>query len=68
MSLYQPCFGPLQGYIGSIFAADFSRYGKQYRVYIQGLPEDRASIEDLNSLYVRNDQGEMSPITRIHST
>lgn len=56
-------FGTLQGYIGSIFAADFSRYGKQYRVYIQGLPEDRASIEDLNSLYVRNDQGEMSPIT-----
>ncbi|MDQ7917167.1 efflux RND transporter permease subunit [Mesonia sp. MT50] len=56
-------FGTLQGYIGSIFAADFSRYGKQYRVYIQGLPEDRATVEDLNSLYVRNDQGEMSPIT-----
>lgn len=56
-------FGTLQGYIGSIFAADFSRYGKQYRVYIQGLPEDRATVDDLNSLYVRNDQGEMSPIT-----
>lgn len=56
-------FGTLQGYIGSIYAADFARYGKQYRVYIQGLPEDRAKTEDLNSLYVRNNEGVMSPIT-----
>src|SRR5690606_19334437 len=53
----------LQGYIGSIYAADFSRYGKQYRVYVQALPEDRASTESLNSLFVRNAQGEMAPIT-----
>ncbi len=56
-------FGTLQGYIGSIYAADFSRYGKQYRVYIQALPEDRAKKADLNAMYVRNISGEMSPIT-----
>ncbi|TXK72599.1 efflux RND transporter permease subunit [Mesonia sp. HuA40] len=56
-------FNTLQGYIGSIYTADFSRYGKQYRVFLQGLPEDRASVEDLNSIYVRNNTGEMSPIT-----
>ncbi len=53
----------LQGYIGSIYAADFSKYGKQYRVFIQALPEDRATTESLNEMFVRNDQNEMAPIT-----
>ncbi|NCT18543.1 MAG: hydrophobe/amphiphile efflux-1 family RND transporter [Flavobacteriaceae bacterium CG_4_8_14_3_um_filter_34_10] len=53
----------LQGYIGSVYAADFSRFGKQYRVFVQALPEDRTSVESLNRLFVRNAQGEMAPIT-----
>lgn len=56
-------FSTLQGYIGSIFAADFSRFGKQYRVYVQALPEDRADASDLGKLYVRTSNGEMTPIT-----
>mgnify|MGYP003673341778 CR=1 FL=1 len=57
-------FSTLQGYIGGVFASDFSRFGKQYRVYIQSLPEDRADLADLNELYVRTDSGEMTPITQ----
>src|SRR5690606_26884243 len=57
-------FATLQGYIGSIYANDFVRFGKQYRVYIQSLPEDRATASDLNSMFVRNNQGEMSPISQ----
>ncbi|HLV92014.1 MAG TPA: efflux RND transporter permease subunit [Aequorivita sp.] len=57
----------LQGYIGSIYAADFSRYGKQYRVFIQALPEDRANVESLNQIFVRNSKGEMAPITEFIS-
>ena len=56
-------FATLQGYIGGIYAANFSRFGKQYRVYVQALPRDRASPDDLNSLFVRNDAGEMAPIS-----
>lgn len=56
-------FSTLQGYIGSIFAADFSRFGKQYRVYVQALPEDRADETDLDKLFVRTGSGEMTPIT-----
>ncbi|HEA31034.1 MAG TPA: efflux RND transporter permease subunit [Leeuwenhoekiella sp.] len=56
-------FSTLQGYIGGIFAADFSRFGKQYRVYVQALPQDRADKSDLNELYVRTESGEMTPIT-----
>lgn len=56
-------FSTLQGYIGGVYAADFARFGKQYRVYVQSLPEDRARPEDLNSLFVRNADGAMAPIT-----
>src|SRR5690606_30461600 len=56
-------FGTLQGYIGSVYAADFARFGKQYRVYVQALPEDRATVDNLNALFVRNAAGEMAPIT-----
>ncbi|WP_339881203.1 efflux RND transporter permease subunit [Polaribacter vadi] len=57
-------FSTLQGYIGGIYASDFSRFGKQFRVYIQALPEDRADENALNSMYVRTDSGEMTPITQ----
>ena len=57
-------FSTLQGYIGGIYASDFSRFGKQFRVYIQALPDDRADVDDLNSMYVRTDSGEMTPITQ----
>ncbi|WP_405350110.1 efflux RND transporter permease subunit [Nonlabens sp. Asnod3-H03] len=57
-------FSTLQGYIGGIYASDFSRFGKQYRVYIQALPEDRADENALNSMFVRTDSGDMTPVTQ----
>ena len=60
-------FSTLQSYIGSVYAADFARFGKQYRVYVQALPEDRANVEDLNSIFVRNNRGQMAPITEFVS-
>ncbi|WP_289044576.1 efflux RND transporter permease subunit [uncultured Olleya sp.] len=57
-------FSTLQGYIGGVYASDFSKYGKQFRVYIQALPEDRADKSALNSMYVRTDTGQMTPITQ----
>ncbi|MDN3492196.1 efflux RND transporter permease subunit [Winogradskyella bathintestinalis] len=57
-------FSTLQGYIGGVYASDFSRFGKQFRVYIQALPGDRADENALNSMYVRTDSGEMTPITQ----
>ncbi|TXD84883.1 efflux RND transporter permease subunit [Subsaximicrobium wynnwilliamsii] len=60
-------FNTMQGYIGSIYAADFSRFGKQFRVYIQALPSDRADKQDLSNLFVRTGTGEMAPITQFVS-
>lgn len=60
-------FSALQGYIGGIYAADFTRYGKQFRVMVQALPQDRASQEDLNKIFVRTSSGTMTPITQFVS-
>ncbi|MCH4552318.1 efflux RND transporter permease subunit [Aestuariibaculum lutulentum] len=60
-------FSTLQGYIGGIYAADFARFGKQYRVYIQALPENRTDLSSLNKLYIRTGSGDMAPITQFVS-
>jgi len=52
----------MQTYYGSRYVADFNRFGKQYRVYVQAEPEDRASAQSLQSMFVKNEQGEMAPI------
>lgn len=57
-------FSALQGYIGGIYAADFTRYGKQYRVMVQALPEDRASEQDLQKIFVKTTSGQMTPISQ----
>src|SRR5690606_20884156 len=60
-------FSALQGYIGGVYAADFARFGKQYRVYVQALPEDRSDKEALNELYIKTGSGQMTPITQFVS-
>ena len=60
-------FKTLQGYVGSSYTSDFSRFGKQFRVYIQAPPEDRVQVEDLNKIYVRTKTGEMAPVTQFVS-
>ncbi|MFL0353257.1 efflux RND transporter permease subunit [Xanthomarina sp. GH4-25] len=54
----------LQGYIGGNYVADFSRFGKQFRVFIQTLPEDRTDEASLNSMMVKTPSGEMTPISQ----
>ena len=54
----------MQGYIGGIYSADFTKYGKQFRVMVQALPENRANAESLNQLYVKTNGGEMTPVSQ----
>ncbi|MBB1150586.1 efflux RND transporter permease subunit [Myroides sp. NP-2] len=62
--LVSDIFSALQGYIGGIYAADFTRFGKQFRVMVQSLPEYRSNVNSLNEIYVRTGSGEMAPITQ----
>ncbi|MGJ5640673.1 efflux RND transporter permease subunit [Formosa sp. S-31] len=57
-------FATMQGYVGGIYAADFARFGKQYRVYIQASPNDRTNENSLDKLYIKTGSGEMTPITQ----
>jgi len=57
-------FSSLQGYIGGFYTADFARFGKQYQVFVQSLPTHRTSPESLNSLFVRNANGGMAPVSQ----
>ena len=52
----------LSGYIGGSYASNLVRFTKLYRVMVQASPEYRLDTESLNNIFVRNNQGEMSPI------
>ena len=41
-----------------------NRFSKLYRVMVQASPEHRLDTEALNNMYVRNDEGEMSPVSQ----
>lgn len=54
----------LSGYIGGNYASNMNRFSKLYRVMVQASPEFRLDIESLNNMFVRNDNGEMTPISQ----
>lgn len=53
----------LQGYYGGLYASDFNKFGKQYRVMMQSHPDSRGKEADINKVFVRTDKGLMAPIT-----
>lgn len=53
----------LQGYFGGIYASDFNRFGKQYKVMIQAEAGQRSGTDAINKIFVRNEHGTMAPIS-----
>ena len=53
----------LQGYYGGLYSSNFNRFGKLYRVMVQGEQSDRTNLESLNKIKVRNSKGEMASIS-----
>ena len=53
----------LQGYYGGIYASNFNRFGKLYRVMIQADPHYRINPESLQNVKIRNGN-EMAPISQ----
>ena len=47
--------------IGSTWEQGFIRFGQFYKVFVQAAPEFRRYPEDLENMFVKNDQGEMVP-------
>ena len=53
----------LQGYFGGVYASNFNKFGKQFRVMYQADAQYRANQQSLNSIYVRNAKGAMAPVS-----
>jgi HAE1 family hydrophobic/amphiphilic exporter-1 len=55
----------LQAFLGGVFVNQFNRFGRQWRVYLQGEGEERTTPDDVGQFYVRNNDGNMVPLSAI---
>jgi len=55
-------FNTLQAYLGSSYVNLFNKFNQSYQVYVQASAPYRLSPEDIKSLYVRNNIGQMVPL------
>jgi multidrug efflux pump len=56
-------FDTLQVYLGSLYANDFNRFGRTYQVNVQAEQQFRLEPEQIGRLKVRNNLGEMIPLS-----
>jgi multidrug efflux pump len=56
-------FDTLQAYLGSLYVNDFNRFGRTLQVNVQADQQFRLEPEQIGQLKVRNDQGEMVPLS-----
>jgi len=56
-------FDTLQVYLGSLYANDFNRFGRTYQVNVQADQQFRLESEQIGQLKVRNNRGEMVPLS-----
>lgn len=52
----------LAGYFGSIYASNFNRFTKLYRVIIQAPSDERKNMQSLDNIYIKTNGG-MTPVS-----
>jgi len=55
--------GVMQGYYGGVYASNFNKFGKQFRVMYQADAQYRANEQTLTRIFVRNSKGQMAPVS-----
>jgi HAE1 family hydrophobic/amphiphilic exporter-1 len=58
----------LQTYLGGLYLNQFNRFGRQWRVFLQAEGEERLTAEDIKGYYVRNNDGNMVPLSAVLTT
>ncbi len=58
-------FAALQATLGGLYVNDFNLFGRTWTIRLQAERQFRASIEDIDDIYVRNAAGEMVPMSTI---
>ncbi len=56
-------YNALQTFLGGSYVNDFSRFGRQWRVFIEAEPSFRTRADDIGQFYVRNGHGDMVPLS-----
>ncbi|MGE0821185.1 MAG: efflux RND transporter permease subunit [Candidatus Binatia bacterium] len=60
-------YATLQTLMGGFYVNDFNRFGRQWKVYLQADPEYRIRAEDIGQFFVRNNNGDMAPLSTLVS-
>ncbi|CDG83540.1 efflux RND transporter permease subunit [Janthinobacterium agaricidamnosum] len=61
----QTIYQTLQINLGSLYVNDFNQFGRTYQVRVQADAQFRSHAEDIAQLKVRNDKGEMIPLSSL---
>ncbi len=61
-------FTALQATLGGLYVNDFNLFGRTWQVTVQGRAADRDRIDDIGRIHVKNDKGEMVPLSSLLST
>ena len=55
----------LSTFMGGYFVNYFNRFGREWQVYVEGAGPYRTNTQDLSQYYVRNNQGQMVPLSAL---
>ena len=55
----------IQAFMGGLFVNYFNRFGRQWQVYVEAEGDYRTKAENVGQFYVRNNKGEMVPLSAL---
>jgi hydrophobe/amphiphile efflux-1 (HAE1) family protein len=55
----------IQAFMGGLFVNYFNQFGRQWQVYVEAEGEYRTKAENVGQFYVRNNKGEMVPLSTL---
>ena len=58
----------MQTFLGGLYVNQFNRFGRQWRVFMQAEGQERTSPESIGQFYVRNNDGNMVPMSSLQTT
>jgi HAE1 family hydrophobic/amphiphilic exporter-1 len=58
-------YGAMQAFLGGSYVNDFTRFGRQWKVFLQAEGPSRVKAEDIRDFYVRNSKGDMVPLSTL---
>jgi HAE1 family hydrophobic/amphiphilic exporter-1 len=58
----------MQAFLGGLYVNQFNRFGRQWRVFLQAEGQERATPESIGEFYVRNNDGQMIPMSSIETS